>query len=270
MQEKTIGEKIREYRQKRGMTQDALAAELHVSSQAVSKWENGQTMPDINLLLPLSHLLGIGVNELLGGDRRAELERAWQRALPFGDELALLAADDALKEFPDDEEFLFRRAQAEYDLGIAYKNVKFMAINYFAWAQEHFEYLHTNFPDNDKYTIYLSKVYFARGMRDKALDLIYSAKSSPRQKSLIAQYLGGEEEIRFKQTKLEDQMKDLYNTLVDINTRESLGAAHSLLDVMMGDEKGRRSKYLWSLYLSDAELCLDSTVTLNVLLHKVV
>ena len=61
-------------------------------------------IPDINLLLPLSHLLGIGVNELLGGDRRAELERAWQRALPFGDELALLAADDALKEFPDDEE----------------------------------------------------------------------------------------------------------------------------------------------------------------------
>ena len=257
MQENTIGDKIREYRQKLGLTQDYLASELHVSPQAISKWENGQTMPDINLLLPLSHLLGIGVNELLGGDRRAELERAWQRALPFGDELALLAADDALKEFPDDEEFLFRRAQAEYDLGIAYKNVKFMAINYFAWAQEHFEYLHTNFPDNDKYTIYLSEVYFARGMRDKALDLIYSAKSSSRQRSLIAQYLGGEEEIRFKQTKLEDQMKDLYNTLVDINTRESLGAAHSLLDVMMGDEKGRRSKYLWSLYLSDAELCLD-------------
>ncbi len=41
MQEKTIGEKIREYRQKQGLTQDALATELHVSSQAVSKWENG-------------------------------------------------------------------------------------------------------------------------------------------------------------------------------------------------------------------------------------
>ena len=41
MQEKLIGEKIREYRLKKGMTQDALAAELHVSSQAVSKWETG-------------------------------------------------------------------------------------------------------------------------------------------------------------------------------------------------------------------------------------
>ena len=64
MQEKSIGEKIREYRLKKGMTQDALAAELHVSSQAVSKWETGQTMPDISLLLPLSRVLKIGVNEL--------------------------------------------------------------------------------------------------------------------------------------------------------------------------------------------------------------
>ena len=41
MKEKSIGEKVREYRLKKGMTQDALAAELRVSSQAVSKWENG-------------------------------------------------------------------------------------------------------------------------------------------------------------------------------------------------------------------------------------
>ena len=79
MQEKTIGEKIREYRQKQGLTQDALAAELHVSSQAVSKWETGQTMPDINLLVPISKVLRIGLNDLLGTDRRAELEHNWQR-----------------------------------------------------------------------------------------------------------------------------------------------------------------------------------------------
>ena len=53
MQENNIGAKIREYRKKKGLTQDALAAELHVSSQAVSKWENGQTMPDISLLVSL-------------------------------------------------------------------------------------------------------------------------------------------------------------------------------------------------------------------------
>ena len=257
MQEKTIGVKIREYRQKKGLTQDALAAELHVSSQAVSKWENGQTMPDISLLMPISRVLGIGVNDLLGGDRRAEYEREWQRALPFGDELALLAAEDALKDYPDDEEFLFRRAQTEYDLGVSSGKTNVQSLSYLGQAQEHFEYLHTNFPDNDQYTVCLSEVYFARGKREKALDLAYSVKNASRQKSLIAKFLGGEEEIRYKQTKLESQMKNLYNTLVDLNTRESINVAHALLDVMMGEGKALRSNLLWSLYLSDAVLCLD-------------
>ena len=108
-----ISDKIKEHRTKCGLTQDYLANELHVSPQAISKWENGQTMPDINLLLPLSRILGVGVNELLGGSRRDEFDRAWKSAQVFGDELALLAAEDALREFPDDEEFLFRRANAE-------------------------------------------------------------------------------------------------------------------------------------------------------------
>ena len=86
MKEKTIGEKIREYRQKKGLTQDALAAELYVSAQAVSKWENGQTMPDISILLPLSRVLEIGVNELLGGHRRAEFEDRFQQMKPHGEE----------------------------------------------------------------------------------------------------------------------------------------------------------------------------------------
>ena len=92
MQEKTIGEKIREYRQKQGLTQDALAAELHISSQAISKWENGQTMPDISLLVPLSKVLRISLNDLLGTDRRAELEHKWQQAVPLGEEMTLLVS----------------------------------------------------------------------------------------------------------------------------------------------------------------------------------
>ena len=117
MQEKTIGEKIREYRQKRGLTQDALAAELHISSQAISKWENGQTMPDINLLVPISKVLGISLNDLLGTDRREEFERKFQQMQPFGEELTLIVSEDALKEFPDDETFLYRRARDLYVLG---------------------------------------------------------------------------------------------------------------------------------------------------------
>ena len=68
MQEKTIGEKIREYRQKKGLTQDALAAELHVSAQAVSKWENGKSLPDSSSMLELCEILKISVNDLLCGE----------------------------------------------------------------------------------------------------------------------------------------------------------------------------------------------------------
>ena len=118
MQEKTIGAKIREYRQKKGLTQDALAAELNISSQAVSKWENGLTSPDISLLVPLSSALGIAVNDLLGGGRRDELERAWHKTWPLGDEFSLVFAEEALKEFPHDETFLYRRAVDEYFLGV--------------------------------------------------------------------------------------------------------------------------------------------------------
>ena len=94
MQEKTIGEKIREYRQKRGLTQDALAAELHISSQAISKWENGQTMPDINLLVPISKVLGISLNDLLGTDRREEFERTANDQIPEDEENDLEDEED--------------------------------------------------------------------------------------------------------------------------------------------------------------------------------
>jgi DNA-binding XRE family transcriptional regulator len=67
---KSLGDIIREYRLKNGMTQEALAAALFVTPQAISKWEKGQSSPDINLLLSLAKTLQIGVDQLLGGDRR--------------------------------------------------------------------------------------------------------------------------------------------------------------------------------------------------------
>lgn len=59
-------------RSERGMTQKALAEKLFVSNKAVSKWENGQSLPDINLLEPLAEMLGVTVPELLHGERLNE------------------------------------------------------------------------------------------------------------------------------------------------------------------------------------------------------
>ena len=64
--EETLGKRIVANRKKAGMTQDQLAEQLGVTAQAVSKWENDQSCPDINMLPKLSQIFGISTDELLG------------------------------------------------------------------------------------------------------------------------------------------------------------------------------------------------------------
>lgn len=67
----TLGERIAEKRKAKGLTQEELAAMLGVSAQAVSKWENDISCPDIMTLVPLAEKLECTVDELLTG-RAAE------------------------------------------------------------------------------------------------------------------------------------------------------------------------------------------------------
>ena len=59
------GEMIRALRKEKGMTQRTLAEHLHVSVQAVSKWERGLGCPDVALLADLSRLLGVQAETLV-------------------------------------------------------------------------------------------------------------------------------------------------------------------------------------------------------------
>jgi len=58
---------IRKLREQCGMTQEQLAAMIHVSAKTVSKWETGQGLPDIALLEPLADALEISMIELFSG-----------------------------------------------------------------------------------------------------------------------------------------------------------------------------------------------------------
>jgi Predicted transcriptional regulators len=62
---KTLGKKITELRKKYNMTQDQLATEMNVSSQAVSKWENDLSIPDIPILVELSNYFHVSLDDLL-------------------------------------------------------------------------------------------------------------------------------------------------------------------------------------------------------------
>ena len=69
MDNKKFSQKLVSLRKEKGLTQSDIAEKLHVSPQAVSKWENGDSMPDIDLLLPLAELLDVSVDELLGREK---------------------------------------------------------------------------------------------------------------------------------------------------------------------------------------------------------
>ncbi len=64
--EQTLGKRIVFHRKKLGLTQDRLAELLGVTAQAVSKWENDQSCPDITMLPKLAEVFGITTDELLG------------------------------------------------------------------------------------------------------------------------------------------------------------------------------------------------------------
>lgn len=65
-----IGRLIYDKRKELGLTQAELAERLQITNKAVSKWENGDGMPDVNLLTPLAKELGLTVDELLNGEEK--------------------------------------------------------------------------------------------------------------------------------------------------------------------------------------------------------
>lgn len=64
--EQTLGKRIASHRKRLGLTQDALAEQLGITAQAVSRWENDLSCPDITMLPRLAEIFGITTDELLG------------------------------------------------------------------------------------------------------------------------------------------------------------------------------------------------------------
>lgn len=63
-----FGEKLKGMRQTKGWSQDELAEKLFVSRQSVSKWENNQNYPSIEIIIKISDLFGVTIDELLRSD----------------------------------------------------------------------------------------------------------------------------------------------------------------------------------------------------------
>lgn len=88
-----LGQFISKLRKKMGMTQAQLADKLNVTVQAVSKWEKGKGLPDINTLEPLAEALNISIVELMKAERiltdeqpKEDVKSSIKNAFSFGTE----------------------------------------------------------------------------------------------------------------------------------------------------------------------------------------
>ena len=89
-QDKT-GRFIKACRKEKNLTQREVAEKLNISEKTVSKWETGNGLPEVSLMLPLCELLEISVNELLSGERLDEkkyYEKAEQNIMSLIEEKA--------------------------------------------------------------------------------------------------------------------------------------------------------------------------------------
>lgn len=90
-----VGRNIARYRKQKNMTQEALAAELHVTRQALSSWERGRTQPDLDALVRLGEALGVSAQVLLEeaeeeSGKRAAGTNAVRHGITFGTVLAIV------------------------------------------------------------------------------------------------------------------------------------------------------------------------------------
>lgn len=112
-----VGEVIRKYRKSKNMTQEEMARRLGVTAPAVNKWERGNSLPDITLLMPIARLLGISTDELLSYQQELTTEKIGEilkrattmlEEMPYQDAFAW--AKEKLEEYPNCESLILQMA----------------------------------------------------------------------------------------------------------------------------------------------------------------
>ena len=122
-----IGESIAEARKKRNFTQQDLAEEIGVSVQAVSKWENGRNLPDIENLLRIAEVTNVPYSYLIDAGRDNE------------DDIGSVAVRDRL--FQEDNMFTRVRSFAQSEkLSETYQAVQYMRVHHAGQVRDKAKY----------------------------------------------------------------------------------------------------------------------------------
>ena len=73
MDQQKIGRFLKELRKEKNLTQEQLAEILNVSGRSVSRWETGNNMPDLSVLVELSEFYSVDIKEIIDGERKSEI-----------------------------------------------------------------------------------------------------------------------------------------------------------------------------------------------------
>lgn len=126
-----VGKFIAQLRKERGLTQEALGQKLGVTNKTVSRWENGNYMPDIELLVPLGEALGVSANELLAGERLSG-ERFWKQA----DENLVEAVRESSFSVKERTEFFKEKWRREHIWLLVLCAALCSAVSLYLWFEE--------------------------------------------------------------------------------------------------------------------------------------
>ena len=72
MNQEKIGGFLKELRKQKGLTQQQIAEKFNVSNRTISRWENGNNMPDLDILIEISDYYEVDLREILNGERKSD------------------------------------------------------------------------------------------------------------------------------------------------------------------------------------------------------
>lgn len=118
-----IGKFLAELRRERALTQEQLAEKLGTSNKTISRWENGNYMPPVEMLVLISEFYGVSINEIISGKRLEEPEEKQ-------------AAEENLKEvlsvsaftLEERKKYFTRKWKKEHSLGLTIPILACLAI----------------------------------------------------------------------------------------------------------------------------------------------
>ena len=263
-----IGTKIRELRQQAGISQEILARALSMTPQAVSRWENGTTAPDISLLPAIANYFGVSIDALFSYDItlvQREIEEFFDQyyaLLQKSEEDAQKLLREMLRRYPGQEPLRLLQCfhlKAPEDIPAKIALCK--------------ELSKSKDPTVRTEAIaVLAAIYHKTGDEGRMRDVLSLLPECDATKlSLSAQYLSGEEAMLYAQRQKSSSLAQLFEMLLRIaelyreageteSAEKTLSTASALLEALKEDApyrfpKGERPESTWERF---AEEYLDA------------